>query len=114
MEKIMDSILLSVKSIIGIPVDYVHFDETLLMLINSTFPTLYQLGVDGADGFVIHDENSKWSDITDNKNVIAYMKPYVAYKVKSMFDPGQTTNVIEAMDRYINECETRLLVELKK
>ena len=47
---ITDSILTSVKKMLGIAEEYEHFDADLLMHINSVFSILHQLGVGPADG----------------------------------------------------------------
>ena len=49
----IDSILTSIKKLLGITEDYEHFDEDLIMHINSVFMILSQLGVGPASGFSI-------------------------------------------------------------
>lgn len=46
----MDSILTSVKKMLGIETEYEHFDADILMHINSVFSVLTQLGVGPASG----------------------------------------------------------------
>ena len=41
----MDSILTSIKKILGITEEYEHFDPDIIMHINSAFMILNQLGV---------------------------------------------------------------------
>ena len=41
----MDSILTSIKKLLGIDESYTHFDVDIIMHINSVFMTLRQLGV---------------------------------------------------------------------
>ena len=66
----MDSILISIKKLLGIEEDYTHFDIDLIMHINSAFMVLNQLGVGPTEGFSISDETATWSDFIseDNKN----------------------------------------------
>ena len=52
----MDSILTSVKKMLGIAEEYTHFDADLIMHINSVFMILAQLGVGPSEGFFIEDD----------------------------------------------------------
>ena len=45
----MDSILTSIKKMLGITEDYEHFDQDIIMHINSVFMILTQMGVGPAD-----------------------------------------------------------------
>lgn len=47
----MDSILTSIKKLLGITEEYEHFDQDIIMHINSVFSVLTQLGVGPAEGF---------------------------------------------------------------
>ena len=52
----MESILTSIKKLLGIAEEYEHFDADLIMHINSVFMILTQLGVGPSEGFRITDE----------------------------------------------------------
>lgn len=49
----MDSILTSIKKLLGIAEEYEHFDPDIVMYINSAFSVLTQLGVGPEEGFRI-------------------------------------------------------------
>ena len=51
--EITESILTSIKKLLGINADYNHFDPDLIMHINSVFSILTQMGVGPANGFSI-------------------------------------------------------------
>ena len=51
----MESILTSIKKLLGIAEDYNQFDQDLIMHINSVFSILNQLGVGPSEGFSISD-----------------------------------------------------------
>ena len=51
----MDSILTSIKKLLGIAEEYEHFDPDIVMYINSAFSVLTQLGVGPEEGFRIED-----------------------------------------------------------
>ena len=50
---ITDSVLTSIKKLLGIAEEYEHFDADLIMHINSVFSILTQLGVGPSKGFMI-------------------------------------------------------------
>ena len=106
----MESILTSIKKLLGIPEEYTHFDPDIVMHINSVFTILTQLGVGPADGFMIEDESALWSDFIPTKSKIECVKSYVHLKVKLLFDPPLNSAVIESMNRMISELEWRLFV----
>lgn len=106
----MDSILTSIKKLLGIAEDYRHFDADIIMHINSVFSILTQLDVGPTEGFSIDDEHAKWSDFVSDANKIQLVKSYVYLKVKMMFDPPTVSAVIESNNNLIKEYEWRLNV----
>ena len=107
----MESILTSVKKLLGIPKEYEHFDADLIMHINSVFMILTQLGVGPAEGFTIMDEDATWDEFIQDKKTIESVKSYMYLKVKLLFDSNTLSSaVIESMNRLISEFEWRLNV----
>ena len=88
----MDSILTSIKKLLGIAEEYEHFDPDIVMYINSAFSVLTQLGVGPEEGFRIEDAS------------IIYLK------VRLAFDPPLSSAVMEAINRQISELEWRINV----
>lgn len=106
----MESILTSIKKLLGISEEYQHFDADLIMHINSVFLILTQLGVGPKDGFFIEDDSSEWSDFLEDPTKLQMVKSYMFLKVKLLFDPPLSSAVIEANNRLISEFEWRLNV----
>lgn len=106
----MESILTSIKKLLGITEDYEHFDPDIIMHINSVFMILTQLGVGPSEGFVIEDELAKWTDFTEDTTKIEAVKTYIYLKVKLLFDPPSSGVVTESINRTIGELEWRLNV----
>lgn len=104
----MDSILTSVKHVLGITEEYDHFDADIIMYINTTLQILRQMGVGPEEGFAIKDKSSKWSDFMDDVPKNEIIKSYVAKRVKMMFDPSQNSHVTEADNKIIEELEWRI------
>ena len=106
----MESILTSIKKLLGISEDYTQFDSDLIMHINTVFLNLTQLGVGPEKGFSIQNANDAWSDFIDNNTQLQAVKSYMYLKVKLLFDPPLSSSVIESMNRMIAELEFRLNV----
>ena len=104
----MDSILTSIKKLLGIEEDYTQFDSDIIIHINSVFSTLLQLGVGPADGFIIEDDSSVWQDFIEGRTDIELVKSYIYLKVRLLFDPPQSGYMIDAIKSQITECEWRL------
>lgn len=106
----MDSILTSIKKLLGIAEEYEHFDSDLIMHINSVFMVLNQLGVGPVEGFSITDKTETWEDFTQNNQMIQSVKSYVYLKVRLLFDPPSSSAAMDAINRQISELEWRLNV----
>ena len=111
----MDSILMSVKKLLGVAEEYTAFDPDIIMSINSVFTILQQLGVGPDAGFSITDKNATWDQFFTGDVVKAEaIKNYVALKVKFMFDPPTSSSVMQATTNMTNELEWRLNVACDK
>lgn len=108
----MESILTSIKKMLGIDEEYTHFDADIIMHINSVLMILTQLGVGPESGFVIEDDTSTWIDFIPEATTVQLhaVKSYIYMKVKLIFDPPTSSAVIESMNRQIAEFEWRLNV----
>lgn len=106
----MESILTSIKKLVGIAEDYTVFDTDFIIYINSAFATLNQLGIGPIEGFSIVDASSKWSDYGVATPMLDHVKSYVYLKVKIIFDPPTSSTVLDAYNRMIQETEWRLKV----
>lgn len=104
----MESILTSIKKLLGLTAEYDHFDPDIIIHINSVFMILNQLGVGPKEGFTIEDDTSVWTDFIQDETKIEAVKTYVFLKVKLIFDPPSSGSVIEAYNRTISELEWRL------
>ena len=107
----MESILTSIKKLLGISEEYTHFDADIIMHINSVFMTLTQLGVGPSRGFIIEDENTSWEDFISDTTKLQAIKTYIYLKVRLVFDPASLGSAtLAAYERQIQELEWRLNV----
>lgn len=103
------SILNSVKKVLGIAVEYLAFDQDIMMHINTALATLTQLGVGPATGFTVDDVGDDWADFIDvTDHQYNAVKSYVFLRVRMLFDPPQTSYLINAQTDQIKELEWRL------
>lgn len=106
-----DSILTSVKKMLGVTEDYEYFDADIIMHINSVFMVLHQLGVGPTECFSISDKTSVWADFFEDQTDVAAVKTYMYAKVRLMFDPPTSSALTDSMQRIIDEMEWRLCLQ---
>ena len=97
-----ESILVTIKKMIGLPEEYEQFDTDIITHINTTFMILNQLGVGPSKGFRISDKTTTWSEYLPDLNV------------KLLFDPPQNATLMDSINRQINMLEFRLVVNADK
>lgn len=107
----MDSILTSIKKLLGITEDCTDFDIDIVMHINSVFSVLTQLGVGPSEGFAIEDDKDTWDEFMSDNPKLNMVKTYIYQKVRLSFDPPSNSTVLASMERMIQELEFRLKVE---
>lgn len=105
-----ESILTSIKKLLGIAEEYTHFDQDLIIEINTYLTRLYQVGV-GKENFYIEDSTKTWSDFLVDEAKYQQAKTYVYLRVRQIFDPPQSSTANEAMKENIRELEWLLFVD---
>jgi len=110
----MDSILTSIKKLLGLEEDYEYFDTDIIFGINSALSVLTQVGVGPKNGFAINDKTAVWSDfLPPNDYRLEMVKSYVHLKTKLVFDPPGTSFLIEANNKLAEELLWRILVTVE-
>ena len=105
----MESILTSIKKLLGIAQEYDQFDADIIMHINSVLMTLAQIGVGPPEGFRIEDDTSRWTDYMSSDDTrFESVKSYMYLRVKILFDPPLNSAVLEAMKEQIDKWEWTL------
>lgn len=102
-----DSILITVKKLLGISADYTQFDVDIIIHINSVFAILHDMGVGPNTTYSITDSTNTWNEFIQDSEDLDMVKSYMYMKVRMIFDPpaGQ---VAEAMNNNIKELEWRM------
>ncbi len=105
-----ESILESVKHLLGPGSCDDHFDDDLIIFINGVFSQLTQLGVGPEKGFSIDGPDKFWKDYIGDDPKLEMVKTYMYTKVRLRFDPPQSSSVIQLMQQDASELEWRLNV----
>ena len=106
----MESILNSIKKMLGPDAEYDHFDPDIIMHINTVFMILNQLNIGPSEGFAIVDGLEEWGDYTTALNENA-VRTFVYLKVKLMFDPPTSSVLMDSINNTLAELEWRLYLE---
>ena len=110
--KVEDSILLSIKKLLGMdPIEFTQYDTDLIIHINTIIEFLNQLGVDIPEGFKINDENALWSDYLNKpeyNDIKDSIKNYIYLRVRLVFDPSTNSTLLNAINDTIKELEWRI------
>jgi hypothetical protein len=107
----MDSILVSIKKMLGIGEEDTNFDQDIMININTVIMFLNQLGIGPKNGFSITGSTETWSDLLGDRSDLYAVKTYVYLKVRLLFDPPSSSFVLDSIDRQINQLEWRLNVQ---
>ena len=103
-----DSILVTIKKMLGLQAGYTPFDSEILVFINNAMMILQQLGVGPSEGFTVSSDNEIWSDFIPDGVMLEGVKTYIYLSVKIVFDPPGSSVVMDAMKSLKDELEWRL------
>lgn len=105
-----DSILLSIKKMLGLDPEIKNLDVDITIAINSSFSALQQIGVFGETPFSITGEEQLWSQFIPEQN-LEMVKSYIFVKTKLLFDPPQSSFVLASYEKQLKELEWRIYIE---
>lgn len=107
-----ESILNSIKDLLGPDSDYDVFNNEILIHINMALSVLTQHGVGPSEGFIVTNEDATWQDFLGDSKDLEMAKTYVYMKVKMAFDPPSSSFVLSNMKESCQEFEWRLMVAM--
>lgn len=112
-----ESIIGSIKEYLGIQTEDTAFDHDIVLHVNTTFSTLYQIGVGKEKPFRVESDsinNTTWNDLFfDYDGVLDFIKEYTFLKVRLLFDPPSNSSIMDSLKQVMNECEYRILIQLE-
>lgn len=103
-----DSVLYTIKSLLGYRPDYNAFDAEIITYINAYVLHLKEIGMKIPNGFVVRDASATWQDMLTDESDFESAKTFIYIKVKLIHDPPATSFVIEALNKAASEIEWRL------
>ena len=103
-----ESILDSIKGMLGPDDSYPVFDQDLITLINASLAHLHDLGAGPSDPFVITGSGETWDDFSDDKYVQSMSKTLIFYTIKIGWDAPSAGFVLESMKELRKGTEWRL------
>ena len=111
-----DSILNSIKKLLGLTAEYDAFDQDLILCINTAISILTQLGVGPSGGFHITNQNETWLDFLGEEDFRYNMvKSYVHLKTKLLWDTTSLNGpLISELNNELRELEWRLSIIRKE
>ena len=112
MDRMNDSIVVTIKKMLGLDDEYTPFDVDVIIHINAALMTLAQMGVGPKEGYEVSDYDQTWSEfLGENYNKLGAVKTYVYLQVKMLFDPPTNSFVMDAMKKQSEEILFRLNVQ---
>jgi len=109
-----ESILLSIKKMLGFDENYDAFDTDILIFINAAISMLIQIGAGPDDGVTVKGKDEEWSILIDNREDLEDVKTYIYITVKIAFDPPSNSSVLKSLQDLRDECAWRILVQTEE
>ena len=108
-----DSILATIRKLIGGEENGEYFDTDLMLHINAAIYRLYQLGV-GKTPYTVEDVNQTWSDYLGDEfaTILPLVKEYIHYYVRNAFDPPTSSIVLSNINDKLKELEWVINIEV--
>jgi hypothetical protein len=105
-----DSILLTIKKMLGLDASYTVYDEDVMVLINSCIRDIHQLGV-GEETYSVTDSSQTWTEyLGAMSGMYDDVKSYIYYKVRLAFNPPSNSFVVKSYEDLLKENAFRILV----
>lgn len=102
------SILKTIKKLIGVYAEYNYYDTDFIVHINTVFAILNQIGIGTSDVFFITGEDELWSDFLENDTMLQPVIDYMYIRVKLLFDTPSSSTLSESLKNTLSELEWRL------
>lgn len=106
----MNSILITIKKMLGLDETYKVFDPELVVYINTALMVLEQVGL-GPNGFTITGETETWEDFLTDISKYEGAKTYVYIRTRLAFDPPTNSSLLKSLEDTYKELEWRLNVK---
>nr|DAP46087.1 MAG TPA: hypothetical protein [Caudoviricetes sp.] len=105
-----ESILITIKKMLGVSEDYDAFDTDIIININSALMVVAQLGIGPANGVLITGKDEKWESLVKQDDNLEAVKTYIYISTKLDFDPPSSGVLLENLEKQKQEYAWRLNV----
>jgi hypothetical protein len=110
----VDSILNTIKKLLGIDITDDSFDTDIMVHTNSAILSLSQMGIGPKNGFIVTSDVEVWDNYIDSSTInLEGVKTYLYLKVKLLFDPPANSTTIDAFNKSIAELEWRMMLAVE-
>ena len=110
----MESILDTIKQLLGIPIEDESFDIDIKTHINTSTMILSQIGIGPKNGFTVTSKDQLWTDYIDSSTInLEGVKQYIYLKTKIIFDPPTNSTTIDAINKSLSELEWRMQLSVE-
>lgn len=109
-----DSILGTIKTMLGLTSDVEAFDQELITHINSVFTILNQLDIGPDAGFMIYGYDEVWGNFVEDVTLTTMVREFIYLKVRMIFDPPASSVVSDAFNQRIAELEWRMNIQAER
>ena len=99
---VTESILDSIKIMLGNSVDDTNFDAELIIFINGALSIINKLGV-GPIGYKISNSSNTWDEFLGDRTDLEEVKTNVYLRVRLAFDPPQNSFLVTSIKEQIAE-----------
>jgi hypothetical protein len=107
-----ESILNTIKKMLGISPDDTSFDVDIMVHINTAFMFLNQLGIGTEGVYAIENHQEVWADFLIDPDAYPATKAFVYICVRLAFDPPSTSFGITAFENQKQELGWRLAAQV--
>ncbi|MDD3288123.1 MAG: hypothetical protein PHX43_03860 [Alphaproteobacteria bacterium] len=104
----INSILGSIKQMLGIDQADTSFDDELIMHTNGALMIMTQLGVGPSGGFMITSASEEWTDLLGDRTDLNLVFTDTYLRVRQVFDPPQNSFLVTAIEKQIAEYDWRI------
>lgn len=104
----VESILNSIKKMLGVNSEDTSFDDELILYINGALMVMTQLGVGPKTGFSITSQNETWTQFLEGRTDVDLVFSNVYLRVRLIFDPPTNSFLVAAIEKQIKEYDWRI------
>lgn len=105
-----ESILVSIKHLLGVLADDTSFDQDILANVNAALSTLTQIGIGPEYGLLVEGEQTKWTEFVSEIAEYQAAKMYVYTRTRLAFDPPTNSFVVNELRNQMEEYHWRLSI----